>query len=155
MNIREATPDDIEHIIPLAVLMHHETRYCLARFDVDKTVDFLLSSIQDDEFLVIVAENDEGEIVGGFVGFASALYFSHDLYASDLGLYVAPDRRGGHAAVKLISHYVGWAMQKKVPPDFIQLGITTGVMLEETGQFFELLGFRKMGALYVYSGGYN
>lgn len=155
MNIRNATHDDIEHIIPLAVLMHHETRYCAAEFDVEKTVDFLMSCIDGDGFLVIVAESDDGEIVGGFVGFASEMYFSYERNASDLGLYVSPDRRGGHAAVKLISHYTGWAMQNGVKPEFIQLGNTTGVMLDETGQFFELLGFSKMGELYVYSGGYN
>ena len=154
MKIREAQRDDIPDLMPLAIEMHKESRYSTMDFCVDKTINFLLYCIENpDTNLVAIAENADGDIVGAFAGFAMEHWFSPDKYACDYALFVPPGLRGSSAALHLVSYYVGWAKAKGVPDEFIQLGITTGVEVERTAQFFNALGFKQMGELFIFAGG--
>lgn len=157
ITVREAKPDDVEHMIALAVEMHFESRYITLEFSTDKVVDFLFWAMETKETnLCIVAEDSTGQIVGGFVGFAMEHWFSTDKYSCDYALFVSQDKRksgAGLAAVQLIKHYVAWAQEKGVRPENIQLGATTGVEPEKIRTFFEAMNFRKIGDLFAYRGG--
>lgn len=146
MRIREAKQDDINDILPMAIEMHAESRYKALKFDVEKTAEFLTWCMLNEDCLLIVAETNTGEIVGGFAGAAMEQWFSNDRYATDFALFVSHQHRGSTAAYKMISHYVGWASLKNAK--LIQLGVSTGVHPEETGKFFEAIGFKRYGGLY-------
>lgn len=147
--IREATRGDIEEIIGLAFEMHQESRYCVMEFDVEKVVGFLVGCIEHEDYLLLVAEKG-GKIIGGFAGFVMEQWFSHDLFASDFALFVSPDRRGGMVAAQLVKAFTGWAKVKGCK--MIQLGISTGVKVKETGKLYERLGYENYGELFEYKG---
>lgn len=151
MNIRAARLRDIEYLIPLAIEMHAESRFSILDFDPEKTVEFMAWCIEAEDCILVVAEDDDGDIVGGIAAYAMEQWFSRDKASCDFALFVRPDKRGSAAAVKLISYYVGWAKQKGVK--MIQIGLNTGYRVDETGKFYEALGFECIGYLYEFSGG--
>lgn len=146
--IRSAQLDDVEHLIVLGWEMHQESRFKTMAYSVDKTANSLIQWLDADDCLLLVAEDKGGKIVGGFAGYAIAPWFSSDVQAGDFGLFLSPTHRGRITAFRLVRKYLEWAKSRNAV--LIQLGITTGVHVEQTGQFYERLGFQWMGELYEY-----
>ena len=149
--LRDATNEDLEHLILLGWEMHQESRFKNMEYSPERVANFLVMNISDPDFLICVAEKN-GEIVGGFIGCVIQQWFSEDLTAADFALFLHPDHRGGMIAARLANRYVYWALEKGVKPEYIQLGISTGVMVEETTKLYEYLRFEKTGALFHYMG---
>ena len=148
MTIRMAQLDDIEHLIVLGWEMHQESRFQKMEFDVDKTANSLIQWLDADDCLLLVAEDKAGKIIGGFAGYAVAPWFSAEIQAGDFGLFLTAKHRGGMTAFRLVRKYLEWAKSKKAV--LIQLGITTGFHVEQTGQLYERIGFKWMGSLFEY-----
>jgi GNAT superfamily N-acetyltransferase len=146
MEIRPATPQDIDAIIALGARMHSESpRFSKLSYNGEKVRGLMTMAMQDQRYLVLVAESD-GELLGGFAGFMAPHWFSDDEVASDLALFVKPDRRGGMAGVRLVKAFVAWAKPRN--PKLIQLGISTGVLVEETAQLYRAIGLKQFGYLF-------
>ena len=82
---------------------------------------------------------------GAFV--VNPSFFGHDLTASDLMLYVVPEKRGSTIAHRIIKKYEEWAISQNVTE--ISLGISTGISVERTSKFYEALGYRQKSVTYV------
>lgn len=146
MDIRQATPQDVGAIVALGALMHSESpRFSKLSYNCEKVRAMMAMAMQDERYLVLVAEND-GALLGGFAGFMAPHWFSDDQVASDLALFVQPDRRGGMAGVRLVKAFVAWAKTRN--PKLIQLGISTGVLVEETAQLYRAIGLKQFGYLF-------
>lgn len=143
--IRPATHADIEEIVALGRRMHAESRFKSISF-VPERLAATLSVLLDGVGCIFVAES-EGQIIGGFAGLVTPYYFSNDLYATDLALFVEPNRRGGIVAASLLRTFVEWAKSKGVVN--IEISISTGVHPEKTGELYERLGFVRQGANYI------
>lgn len=147
--IRPATPADIPQMLALGEAMHAESRYARMAWCTPKVCGLLDMLIASDDGLVLVAERG-GEIVGGFMGMVSEHYFSRDKVATDFALFIAPDRRGGIAASRLLQAYREWAQARGAVS--VQLGVTTGVNTEDTARLFERCGFERVGVLFEFKG---
>lgn len=146
--IRPATHDDIDVIIALGRKMHAESpRYSRLSFCPDKLRATLNQLLSIDDGIVLLYERG-GQVIGGFMGFITTHWFSHELIANDLALFLDPNHRGGMAAVRLVKRYIEITKARGVDPEFIQIGISTGVHLEETEQLFSLIGLHKFGSLW-------
>ena len=66
--IRPANYSDLDAMARLGELMHRESRFKVLTYDYDKVVALLRWLINEQQF-VVVSEQD-GEIIGGFVGAA-------------------------------------------------------------------------------------
>lgn len=141
--IRPATPSDIPDLLALGRRMHAESWYAYLPFDDDKIATVLQSTMAHG--FVAVSETD-GTIHGGMVGAISAFWFCRELMAHDLALFVEPGKRGGIAAARLVQHFIAWA--KAAGAREISLGVSTGVMVRETGELFEAMGLRHVGGIY-------
>jgi GNAT superfamily N-acetyltransferase len=147
MKIRPAISADLDTLVALGRRMHAESpRFSMLGFDETKVRALLLNAITDDRYLLIVAEREDGEVIGGFAGFMAPHWFSQDYVASDIGLFVDPDRRGGIVAARLLKDYVAWAQARGAKQ--INAGISTGVMVEQTAQMYRLLGLKQFGYLF-------
>lgn len=144
--IRPATAADVATIVAIGEAMHAETRYrdplpwCAPK--VAGLVDWLLAS---DDGLVLVAE-DDGSIVGGFLGMVEDHWCSRARVATDFALYVLPAHRGSTTAARLLGAYVTWARDRGAV--LVQAGITTGVHVDATSRLYERMGFQRVGNLF-------
>jgi len=147
--IRPATIDDITHVIALGRLEHAESRWRHLSFDDDKVGGFLCTCLHDDDNLFLVAEAGHG-IIGGFLGHIYQPWYSHDKLAGDYTVFIHPQHRGCATACRLIKSYVEWAFLKGVRG--IEMGIISGVNIDDTAQLYEYLGFKKIGYFFEYVG---
>src|SRR5574341_594562 len=144
--IREATQDDIPALVALGDRIHHESpRWSRLRFSAAKLEDTLCAVEASDEGFLWVALDSQGEIIGGMVGIVCEHWCSHDLVASDLALFVAPEARGTMAPARLVRRYKAWA--EFMGAKLTQVGVTTGVHTEQTAALFERLGLKRCGVI--------
>lgn len=144
MTIRDATIEDIDQILDLGKRMHAESsRFGALAFDEGKVRSLFAGLIGSEDAIVLVAEVPDGEIIGGFAGFASEHWYSTDKVAQDLALFVRMDRRGGILAARMIKAFVSWAQERRCKQ--ITLGISTGIRVEETAQLYRSLGLKQFG----------
>lgn len=147
MKIRPATTEDLDAMLALGRHMHGESpRFSLLRYDETKVETLLYTALGDPAYFLMVAEQKDGDIVGGFLGFAATMWFSPDEVASDLALFIEQDRRGSMAAVVLVRAFVAWARERQVKQ--ISLGISTGIKAEETAKLYAALGMKMYGYLF-------
>lgn len=146
MMIRNATAGDIPALIELGTLMYLESRYSEnSPFDADKCAELAQNLIYSPSGCVLVAEKD-GQIIGWLGGGIAEQFFSHQLMAFEYGLFVAPEHRGGSAGPRLARAFIDWS--KEHGAAVINMGITTGVHAERTGQLYSRLGLQQTGLLY-------
>lgn len=143
--IRPATLDDLPRLLALGRAMHAESRYSVLSYSADKVLDMLMLVMQ--RGLVLVAERD-GHVIGGFAGIVEPHWFSTDLIATDLALFVEPGKRGGFAAAALVGGFLDWAEQRGAK--MTDILINTGVRIEATASLFERLGGRNAGLIYTW-----
>ncbi len=141
--IRPATVDDVPRLIELGRIMHAESpRFAALRFDA-AILEHTLRVAMADHF-AMVAEYDE-EVVGGLVALLTPHWFSPDLTACDLALFIHPEHRGGTAPVRLLGAYAQWA--KLNGSRMTLFGVMTGVNTDKTVALAERLGWRRAGVV--------
>lgn len=94
---------------------------------------------------MLVAEKN-GQVIGWLGGGIAEQFFSRQLMAFEYGLFVAPEYRGGSAGPRLARAFIEWS--KEHGAAVINMGITTGVNAERTGQLYSRLGLQRTGLLY-------
>lgn len=121
------------------------SNYAPMGFDDEKAAVFIRHLM--DTGLAAVAVKDR-QIVGGILGDVIEPWYSTNRMGCEYVLYVLPEHRGGRAALMLVQAWVKWcwaAGAKQIRP-----GVSTGC--DAAGVFYERLGFKKAGALYVMDG---
>lgn len=142
MSIRPAQPSDVAALVELADQMHIESpRFRVFKFLPDRFRASLESLLESPHGCVLVAEKN-GAVVGGLAAVAFPHFACDVLQACDLGLFMAPEHRGGTTAARLVRHYVEWARGIGAEPS---IGINTGVEPERTAQLLATLGAEQTG----------
>lgn len=143
MLIRNFTIEDVPAMIELGKRMQAESSFEGLNYDQEKLTDMGYVYIANPQvYFAKVAEKD-GVIYAMYVGYISEYYFSKDLAGFDQLLFVAPEKRGGIAAMRLIKEFEEWAYAngaKEVRP-----ACSTGVESEKTRQLYEALGYETIG----------
>lgn len=141
--LRDATLHDIQRIVDLGALMHAESpTWSRLRFSRDKLAAIVELAINQGFAKVVV---DCGEVVGGMLALAVPHWFSEDMVACDVAMFIDPAHRGGMAAVRLLNAYALWA--REAGATLVHFGVTTGVHNDKTQALCERLGWRQVGAL--------
>lgn len=142
--IRPATHADTARIIELGGLLHSTSSYANSEFDPAKAAGFI-DSLIDGLGVVFVAEIN-GEVVGGIAGGVTEQWFSSDLLAFDYSFFIDPKTRSGITATRLLLTFIEWARIKGAKN--IQIGITTGILVESTSEFYRAHGFVDAGLFF-------
>lgn len=146
--IRHATHADIPRLVEIGQSMHAESRFRRYPYEVEDVARTLATIISTPTLGAVLVDDRDGEIIGGFAGVLAPFFFASQVkFASDMALFVLPDKRGGMAAAKLVRAFHDWARAEGAAET--NLGINTGVHPERTGKLFERLGFKCCGALYL------
>lgn len=139
--VRQANLGDLYQLMDIAEAMHHESpRYSALEFSKEKMQALYIKLIEQDNCLMLVADKD-GEVVGGLGGAISEGWFTTDLIASEFGVFLIPEHRGGITAARMIKQFIDWA--KWNGAKMINLGISTGIHTEETAKLYRSLGLKQ------------
>jgi|TARA_R110000744_G_scaffold247556_2_gene364084 L-amino acid N-acyltransferase YncA len=145
MEIRWASPFDISSIAALIVVMHKEAEFELATMNSEK----LMSQINElvHRGIVLVAVED-GRIVGTIGGRQGLDWWSDEKYFGDLWFYVLKEARSSRTAISLVKRFVKEI--KNLSPDIkIRLGHVFSGDCDRKDKFFERLGFKKAGSVFM------
>lgn len=139
--IRTATYDDLDVLMELTESMHAESpRYSRMAFSHQKMINLYVMLIDSAWGLVLIAERD-GVIIGGVAAMVTEHWLSNDMIASEFGLFILPEHRGGMTAARLARGYIEWA--KEQGAKMIQFGISTGVHTDETAALYRAIGLKQ------------
>jgi GNAT superfamily N-acetyltransferase len=90
-----------------------------------------------------VAAWDGDQPIGLMLGYVGEMYLNDDVCAWEQGLFVAPERRGGTLALRLIRIFEQWAKQRGASK--VWLGQSVNHRRDSTLKFFERLGYECQG----------
>jgi L-amino acid N-acyltransferase YncA len=147
MKLRMATPDDLPAIVVLGRVMHQESSFAPMDYDVDRVKETISDLMNKSQF-VVVAEDTNGEVIGGMAGMVTQSWFGNDMVANDLALFIHPDHRGGLMVVRLVKAFVHWA--KLAGAKQIRPGVVSGSRTAEA--LYDRLGFTRCGATFCMEG---
>jgi len=144
MGIRDATAYDLDWLVEAGLEMQLESSFSYLTYDPDR-VRSVLSGLIGTQY-VRVYEKD-GRIVAVMVGVATPAWFSQDMMATDLALFVEKKHRGSMAAIRLIRDFLRWAKDQGVKQ--IRPGVSTGAVGSAGSRLYEAIGFEAVGTTYV------
>ena len=143
--LRLATLDDIPRMVELGRAMHAESPvFAGMSFDADRLAGTARLAIESPHGFAAVAER-EGVVIGGLMAMATPHYFSRDLVACDLALFIDSQYRGGMAAPRLIGAYAEWA--RGVGAAKILLASMAGINSDVLEALCLRLGGRRAGVV--------
>ncbi len=151
LDVRQSTPGEFWRIKELLPKIVQETKYADYSINVEKLEALYYLQFTDAQPVRVIYALEEGpsgldQVLSGFGAFIiTPHYFTDDLIASDILVYVRPERRGSTAAVRIIKEYIKWA--KPLAKDVV-LGISSGVHPERTKALYERLGFPTVGTMH-------
>ena len=147
MIIREFEAGDTDEILVLAKKMHNESPFYRAYpFSEDKINRLCEVFIKNTDWFCAVAQL-EGKIIGFVAVTIVPTFFGESRFVEDISFYVAPEKRGTSAALRLIRAVELWGVANNV--EAIRVGVTTGTNPAQAGQFFLRLGYEETGQLYT------
>ena len=146
--IRQCTEEDFPSMLELAHLMHQESPvYRELPLDENKLLELAHLSLDHPDLASLFVSTTDGQITGMLGAVAVTEYFGPTISTCDLFLYVHPEQRGSSAAIRLLKKYDKWAVE--LGATRINLGLTTGLFIKETGRLYEAAGFKHSGHFYT------
>lgn len=133
-----------QQVLVLAREMHAESStHRSLPLDEVKLVQQLRAShsMPDTVYFRLAVRGDE--VLGGFFGQISTVYFSQERVAKDLAWFVTRNQRGSRAALLLVADFERWGQERGIRK--FMLGQSTGVNVETTATLYEHLGYRVVG----------
>lgn len=154
MTIRFATPSDVPALVKLGKHMHAITRFRKFDYDEARVAQTLMSALVQgkDRYVCFVADDSQGQVVGGLLAVLEMHIFSQQLTASIMHYDVLPEKRMGGYGVRLLKAFEQWCKNRKVAE--INFGINSLDMTTELmrlGGYAEKMGYFKVGENYVLS----
>ncbi len=138
--IRHATTDDIAQIIAMGEAMHAESpRYRTLGFKAHKVGDLAFAFIKNPALGGVLVAEKENTLVGMFAFHISEHFFSDDLFASDIVMYIKPEHRGGSIFPRFVAAFEILTDERGVKEKL--LGVSTGVDAERTLAVLARLGY--------------
>lgn len=140
MEVRRAeTEADFEKIIDLGHVMHKEGYFRdlpIERARLKQMADY---AIGNPETVAAFIAEDKGEIIGMISGFLCYYFFNSQKYAADYAVYIAPNKRGGLAAKRLLKLFEDWAAAQGALE--VVIGLRANIDNARALKFFEGMGY--------------
>lgn len=157
MTIRFATSDDIPATVALGERVHGMTRFAGQPFQPERVAAALRYVLahtptgappgSPHKYVFLVAQDQQGQLVGGLIAVLEQHIFSPMLTASVMQYMVLPEARMGGHAVRLLKALEQWCANRGVVE--IGLGINSGGDFERVGRFVQRAGYTTTGGHFV------
>lgn len=142
MELRVATLQDIPAMVAIGEKFIKESPTYSQRGYIPERAAAHFQAIINGAGVIFLAE-ENGQIIGGFVGGIITDWQSNHKMAFDYVMYVEPNNRGFGVARELADCFILWA--KAMGADCIQCGTGTKVNTEHTVNLYKSLGFQQVG----------
>lgn len=144
---RLATTKDTSDMAYYGTLMHEESQFAQYNYDQEKVKMFLDHIITTGLGIVILAEDENKNVIGAMAGMLYPHYFGNELQASDLFLFVIPQYRTGTTGARLMKHFEEEAIKRGASE--VVLANSTGVEKDKVAKLFERSGYVHRGYVYT------
>lgn len=104
---------------------------------------FELTLKMPNKFFICYDKTEDGIIRGGFLAQATTHYFSDELFATDMAVFIRPEYRGSTTFFKLLRAAETWARQ--IGAGKFRLSHNTGINTESGLRTFERAGYKRDG----------
>ena len=115
---------------------------------VERAGDFNSSKVElllEKHYIFCVISKEYSDYTGFLIGQVASNTWNDDITASDMAIYVKPEYRGSRAAISMIKAFEKWAIQ--LGAKTIYLANATGIEIDRTAEFFQAIGYKKMGVV--------
>jgi len=148
MNIHtKLTREDALAMLEIAEQMHKESpNFQNKPFDRERIWKLFDATVKYPSRFCMIYAKDGDKPIGGILGKITEQYFSGDLVASDFGMFILPEHRGGSCFVRLFKEFEKWSIDNGATS--IMVGHTTGVNTENAQGMFLRLGYSLMGYVF-------
>jgi GNAT superfamily N-acetyltransferase len=146
MRIRAPVAGDVEPLVEMGLRMHAESAYAFLPYERNKVIRLVQSFLDDSSSRCGLVAEADGKLVGMLGGYLSEYFFCSEVVACDMVLFVDPAYRHGLAAMRLVRAFRKWAIEHGARE--LCLAISTNVNADDTGRFYERLGFTRVGGVY-------
>lgn len=151
MKIRFATLDDVPAFVELGRDFHALTRFAAYDYNPARVARQLQAAIEtgqnrNNTHCFFVAEDSQGQAIGGLIGCVEQHFFSEQLVASIIHYDVLPEKRMGGAGLRLLTAFRKWAENRGAVE--LSAGVNSGIELDKMDRFLRKLGFRQTGGNY-------
>lgn len=133
---------DMTAVVNLAYEMYLESNYTIMKFNRVKVCSLFRSTIKDKSFICLIAKKGSN-VVGILLGKLFPYFFTNDLMATDIIVYVSKKHRGGLLGMRFIKLFEQWAEGNKVK--CLSLGVTAGVANDKAIRLYKGMGFKHIG----------
>ena len=145
-SLRRFTEADIPGMIDMGGHMHAESAFARLDYCPEKCRDLGLFYLNNPETCFAAVAEQDGRLVGMFMGYVTEYYFGRERLAHDILWYVLPEVRGSRAGLMLLKAFEDWAKERGVSE--VCIGISTAVEFERTGAVLNRLGYVHVGGNY-------
>lgn len=145
--VRKPSLDDYGDINTLGRWFQENSNFKNCGWSDGKAYGFVKSSISPSSDTFMLVAEEDGELIGFFLGNVVEYFFSDEKIAQELVLVFKPDKRKGilKAVSKMVSSFCLWGEEKNVIE--IAIGITSGIAGDGYQTLLERHGFKQVGAL--------
>jgi len=144
--VRPAQFSDIKAVVAFLLKFNQEwgnPGVSVDKKELEKTMQQVVNMRWQRLFISTV----HGEISGVLAGITNKIYYSRQKQVLDLVFCVDPNYKGH--GYYLARRYLAWARNLKgIAPGEIYLGVTSGLEVDKTSEFYEKLGLERIGAVY-------
>lgn len=141
--LRRASLEDLDTIIAMTADFFKESRWGSAYQYSGERWGIHMAYCQSYGFLWV--KEDAGEVIAYMAGVVGPMMFSEAQVATELALYVRPDKRTGRTAIGLINRFVEWA-QSKGCVECVS-GSSAGINSDSVRRIYEYCDFVQAGDL--------
>ena len=140
--VRFARLDEIDELVVLARLLHQESIMSYLPFSEEKVRRLAIDYISEPERHCVLAAEDNGKVIGIFVGQIIDYFFNDERLAISTFFYVRPEKRG-FISLRLVRKFEEWARAHGARE--IEFDMSSGVNADRSATLMERLGYRRVG----------
>lgn len=147
--VRDAENWEVFRLVEITEKVLQESVYSHIIYDKEKSANYIMDGIlkRPGTFLRVIVD-DANVIAGGIFCVCEEMLFSHDKVAYDITIMVDEEHRGRciKQLVQIIDEYKEWATAQGAK--LIKMGVSSGINIDKASQFFEAMGFERVGAMH-------
>jgi hypothetical protein len=144
--IRPPRMEDFEQLNDLGRWFQENSVYEKCGWSDKKCASMLLSSFNEHSPYFIRVADEDGDVIGMFVGLITEYFFSEQKVAMDQVVCFHPDKRKnvGKSLIKMFKEFESWA--KKNNALEVCVGVTSGIAGDGYPKLIERLGYKQVGS---------
>lgn len=146
--IRPPVAEDYEQLNEMGRWFQENSAYKDCGWSERKCASMILSSMSDSSTQFMRVAEEDGQIIGMFIGIVTEYFFSEERIAMEQVVFFSPDKRKniGKYLIKMFRQFEEWAIAKGARE--VCVGITSGIAGDGYEKLIKRVGYISAGSIY-------